>query len=410
MQKISPPTKPFSNYKWRWAVLTPTESLNNPPIFLGVLRVFNDFPNSAPSSQNILDGLAVVQTETKSTVNLVRSQDRNLIRNSGQYWKALALLQEVSGKVIVSPLGKLLASGEITQAEFATIVLKTLELPNRRIEDNTTDWENAGLKIKPLELILDILGNITERYDLNEAYITPFELVRIIIPLAGNKALLTNYSDAIIQYRRALLDISNWPDCAVNSNDKRMAREFLLFLCNYGFCKAVPNGKGNENVKYMLASISKEEIIELRKLKLIENYSEDFVRTIRETQIPANVERKRITREVLERPYQNIFRKNILAAFNSTCIITGVTIENVLEASHIIDVQYNGSDKIENGLCMRSDIHQLFDSRHLKLMPSGDIILSDSAATRNNYKIIPKQITIPNFINKDYLAWRVKYT
>jgi len=410
MTLIKPPVKPFPNYKWRWAVLTPTESLNEPPVFLGVLRVFNHFQNYAPSSKEIMDGLAIVQEETKSKVNLVRTQDRNLIRNSGQYWKALGLLQEAQGKVLVSPFGQLLATGKITQVEFATTVVKTLELPNKRIAEDTADWDAVGLKIKPLELVLDVLGNIAERYGSNEAYISPFELVKIIIPLAGAKALLVNYSDAIIQHRQGLIDISKWPDCAPNSNDKRIAREFLLFLCNYGFCNVVRTGKGNENEKYLLASISKEEVIELHKLKFVQQDLDKVVKTIRETQIPANVERKRVTREVLERPYQNLFRKNILTAFNSTCLITGVSIENVLEASHIIDVQYNGSDKVENGLCLRSDIHQLFDSRHLRLLPNGEIILSEVAAAKNNYSKIPSQIIIPNFINKDHLDWRVKYT
>ena len=138
MPLIKPPRKPFPNYKWRWAVLTPTESLNEPPIFLGVLRVFNKFQNYAPSSKEIMNGLGIVQQETNSSVDLVRTQERNLIRNSGQYWKALGLLDEAHGKVLVSPFGQLLAEGKITQVEFATTVVKTLELPNRKIIDDTS--------------------------------------------------------------------------------------------------------------------------------------------------------------------------------------------------------------------------------------------------------------------------------
>ena len=141
MPLIQPPVKPFPSYKWRWAVLTPTESLNEPPVFLGVLRVFNKFQNYAPSSIEIMSGLAVVQAETNSSVDLVRTQDRNLIRNSGQYWKALGLLEEAHGRVLVSPFGQLLAEGKITQVEFATTVVKTLELPNRKIISDTTEWD-----------------------------------------------------------------------------------------------------------------------------------------------------------------------------------------------------------------------------------------------------------------------------
>lgn len=410
MSIIKPPLKPFSDYKWRWAALTPTESLNSPPVFLGALRVFCKFQNYPPSSKEIMEGLAIVQEETKSNVDLVRNPARNLVRNSGQYWKALGLLQEEHGKVLVSPFGQLLATGKITQVEFATTIVKTLELPNKRIVGDTSEWDKAGLKIKPLQLILDILGAISEIYHSNAAFISPFELVKIIIPLAGAKAPLENYADAIIQNREGKIDLSEWPDCAPDANDKRMAREFLLFLSNYGFCNVLKVGKQNIDENYSLSNISIEEVVALRKLIMFPQELDKIAKTICETQIPASVERKRVTREVLERPNQTIFRKNILTVFNSTCIVTGVRIENVLEAAHIIDVKYNGSDKVENGLCLRSDIHQLFDSKHLRLFSNGRIVLSEVAAAKANYSQLPSNIVIPDFINKDHLDWRVNYT
>jgi len=41
----------------------------------------------------------------------------------------------------------------------------------------------------------------------------------------------------IMQYRRGRLDVSGWPDCAPGKNDTRLAREFLLFLKNFGLCR-----------------------------------------------------------------------------------------------------------------------------------------------------------------------------
>ena len=409
MKLINSPTKPFPNYKWRWATFQPTESLNDPPVLLGALRVFNQFQNYAPNSTEVMDALGVVQKETNTSVDLVRTRERNLIRNSGQYWKALGLLEEAHGKILVSPFGKLLASGEITQIEFATTIIKTFELPNKRIDENATEWDSIGIKIKPLELILDILSDLSVRSSSNEAFISPRELVKIVIPLAGVNSKLEDYANSIIQHRKGLLDISAWPDCAPSSNDKRMAREFLLFLSNYGFCHRIQSFKGNENEKYFLAGISIEEVVELHELNIVQKELEAAVKAIRETQIPAIVERKRVTRELVERPYQNIFRKNILLAFNYKCVVTGVNLENVLEASHIIPVTQRGSDKVENGLCLRSDIHQLYDSGHLRLLPTGDIVLSEIAAAKNNYQALPKKINIPNFVNTDNLYWRVKY-
>lgn len=131
-------------------------------LFLGVLRIFNKFQNFAPSSLEVMQELSVVQKETATHVDLVRTQERNLVRNSGQYWKALGVLEEGHGKIIVSPLGQMLASGEITQVEFATTIIKTLELPNANIE-NTTEWKKVGLTIKPLELIPEILSELSKK-------------------------------------------------------------------------------------------------------------------------------------------------------------------------------------------------------------------------------------------------------
>lgn len=410
MPQINPPIKPFPEYKWRWATYEPTESLNTPPIFLGVLRVFNKFQNFAPGSKEIMDGLAIVAEETKSPVNLVRTQERNLIRNSGQYWKALGLLSEAQGKIQVSEFGQMFATGNLTEIEFAATIVKTLELPNRRIDENTAVWDNANLKIKPLELILNLLTNISTKFGASKAYITPFELVKIVIPLAGAKSPIEDFVDAIIQHRDGRLDVSNWVDCAPKANDKRMVREFLLFLSNYGFCKVIRPTRRNEDEQYFLANISKEEIVALQKLRIIPQQLDKIARKIRETHIPATVERKRVSRNILERTYQSAFRKNILTAFNSTCLITGVNLENVLEAAHIKPVEFNGSDKVENGLCLRTDIHRLFDSKHLRLMPTGEIIFSELASAINNYGKLPNRVDIPNFINKDFLDWRVKYT
>ncbi len=357
-----------------------------------------------------MDGLGVVQQETGTNVNLVRSQERNLVRNSGQYWKALGLLDEAQGKIHVSPFGQLLAEGKITQVEFATTVIKTLELPNKRIQSKTQDWDNIQLKIKPLELILDILADLSKRFGPQHEYITPFELRKIVVPLAGVKAILSDFADAIVQHRNNQINLSAWPDCAPESNDKRMVREFLLFLANYGFLKVDSSLPGNDNERYSLASISREEVVELHKISPAHGDLANVVRTIKQTQIPANVERKRVTREILDRPYQTIFRKNVLAAYKSCCLVTGVTIENVLEASHIIDVKYQGSDLIENGLCLRSDIHQLFDSRHLRILPNGAIQLSELASSMNNYSSLPKSVTIPDFVKLENLEWRNSYT
>ena len=403
------PRKPFANYKWRWAVYTPTESLNTPPIYLGILRVLRENEFNAFSSEGVNSGLQRVQEEMETTVNLVRTQERNIFRNSGQYWKALGLFQEARrGQIILSNFGRRLADGEITQVEFALTVIKTLELPNKNIESNLTEWNDSGVYIKPLELILEIIKNLQISFGIEEGYITPEELIKIIIPLAGDRGEMKEYLNCISLFRQNKLDLSLWPDCAESSNDRRMAREFLLYLSNYGFCN-VTAGVNNFKEKYFLSNISVHEIEELQNFKSEETELDRIERIIRNTQIPANIERKKVVREVLDRPNQNLFRKVILEAYQSTCLVTGVKLDTVLEAAHIKPVKYKGNDEVFNGMCLRADVHTLFDSNHLRIQPNGQILLSEEARKKENYDFLPKDIVIPEFVNKDYLDWRMKY-
>lgn len=403
------PRKRFANYKWRWAVYTPTESLNDPPIFLGILRVLRQNEFKAFSSNDVNDALQIVQDETASQMNLVRSAERNIFRNSGQYWKSLGLLQDIKrGQIVLSSFGKRLADGEITKVEFATTIIKTFELPNKNIETNILEWEQNRVAVKPFEVILKILSRLKNEFGNSYAYISPEELINIVIPLAGDDGTLNEYIEAIILFRNKELDLSDWPNCAPNSNDRRMAREFLLFLSNYGFCNISFKGTSMEE-RYFLSSISAEEVNDLYSIVIEETELERIERIIQSTQIPANIERKRIVREVLDRPNQNKFRRAILQAYKSTCLITGVKIENVLEAAHIKPVKHNGIDHIKNGLCMRADIHTLFDSNHLRIKPTGEIFLSEEARKKENYYSLPNNIVLPEFLDRNQLDWRFKY-
>ena len=162
-------------------------------------------------------------------------------------------------------------------------------------------------------------------------------------------------------------------------------------------------------MKFVLADISVEEINELENTPLHINTPEATVEVIRYTDIPTNIERRRISREFLDRPYQSQFRRNVLVGFQKTCLVTGVSLENVLEAAHIKPVSKSGSDQLSNGLCLRTDIHRLYDSGHLKIFPNGKLLLSDAANMPNNYENLPENIIIPSFVDKENLNWRIKY-
>ncbi|QIM73510.1 HNH endonuclease [Bordetella trematum] len=66
-------------------------------------------------------------------------------------------------------------------------------------------------------------------------------------------------------------------------------------------------------------------------------------------------------RAVFLRRGQAKFRKALLNAYERRCAVTGCTTEDVLEAAHIIAYKGNSTNRCDNGLLLRADIHTLFD-------------------------------------------------
>ena len=82
------------------------------------------------------------------------------------------------------------------------------------------------------------------------------------------------------------------------------------------------------------------------------------------------MERKRVQSFRTSRPNQAAFRKEVLRACQR-CVITNVTMPEILEAAHIKPFKYNGEDTVANGFAMRADIHTLFDAGHLRISVDG---------------------------------------
>ncbi|MBA4188693.1 MAG: hypothetical protein C0467_11900 [Planctomycetaceae bacterium] len=79
--------------------------------------------------------------------------------------------------------------------------------------------------------------------------------------------------------------------------------------------------------------------------------------------------RNRVPSSVVQRSGQGEFRTRLLTAAEGRCMVTGCTVEAVLEAAHIHPYQGPTTDHPANGLLLRADIHKLFDSNLLGIEP-----------------------------------------
>lgn len=406
------PDKPFPDFKWQWACFQCTEGLNDPVLLLGVLSRMRKLEKLGKeikySSEEFAQELADLSKDTQDSIGVDlerRTGDRNLIRNSGQYWRAVGLIPPAdrSGVIRLTKFGRMVADHDISQTEFAAITVQTFKLPNPRVQGpiECRKWQDKGLSIYPLRLILSILCRLHEISD-NQGYITPEELIRIVIPLSGCGTDIQDYVNFITWFRAGQISLAGWPDCCTRANDKRMAKEFLLFLSNYGYLIEC-TGKFNEK-QYRINSVILEEIYAIIREKPKSASLVQSLEEIRSTAVTSEVERKRVQSFYNSRPNQASFRRQVLKACER-CVITNVTMPEVLEAAHIKPFKYKGEDTIANGFAMRTDIHTLFDTGHLRIAVDGRVELSTRA--RMDYgATIPPKIEIPSFINKEFLRWR----
>ncbi|MCY4160387.1 MAG: HNH endonuclease [Flavobacteriaceae bacterium] len=64
---------------------------------------------------------------------------------------------------------------------------------------------------------------------------------------------------------------------------------------------------------------------------------------------------------------QSSFRMSLTNAYDKRCVISGVDVLPVLEAAHIKPYASSGPHFVSNGLLLKSDIHELFDTGYITI-------------------------------------------
>jgi hypothetical protein len=302
--------------------------------------------------------------------------------------------------ISLTDFGRRVADHEISQTEFAAITIQSFNLPNMQIQsaDECRLWLDSGLSIYPLRLLLSILYTLNVR---DQGYVTVEELIRIIIPLSACGAEIEDYANFIEWFRTGQISLDAWPNCTPRANDARIAREYLLFLSYYGYINRQEQTTRVDE-QYFYNNELDSEIISILETP---PQGESLIQAVDSIAgVASDIERKRVEIQRASRPNQARFRRELLDAYGR-CIITNVTMPEVLEAAHIKPFRYNGEDTIANGFPMRMDIHLLFDAGHLRISETGDVELSSRA--RMDYgAIVPPRIYLPDFTSREFLRWR----
>lgn len=414
------PKEPFEGYKWLFATKAPTESLGDPAILLGLINRVSSIADGKTryNSKEFADIMQKMNTDVDTTVDLAnRVGERNLMRNSAQYWKAFGLIpNNIKGIIQLTPFAKSIVSGEINQVDFASAIIVSFKLPNQAsYTDKATfyKWTEHELLIHPFKLILKVIRCLYKT-DSAHGWLTNEELYSVIIPMAGDKQKAELIAKYILKFRVDSSITDDWYNAVPRSNDKRFSGEYLRFLANFGFLerdeqfytgsKAVRN-----TLKFSYIAQIDEQIAELVEGVWSEN-SDEIISMVRSLDINSAVIQSS-TYRANSRPKQQYFRRELLSA-TPVCPFTDFDLPMVLQAAHIKPYAHGGDDEISNGIMLRADIHLLFDSGLLNLKPDAlkkgycDVMLGDDRAVRSNYRGLKTSIKLPDYIDMENVRWR----
>jgi len=102
-----------------------------------------------------------------------------------------------------------------------------------------------------------------------------------------------------------------------------------------------------------------------------------------------------------------------LDAYSKKCAITGCNAIAVLEAAHIIPYKISGTDIVNNGILLRSDLHTLFDLGLIAINSSEWKLLVSSQLEGTEYaELDGKAIALPlssdDYPDEEGLVWHWK--
>jgi putative restriction endonuclease len=112
---------------------------------------------------------------------------------------------------------------------------------------------------------------------------------------------------------------------------------------------------------------------------------------------PSSIEdaRERIWALVKRRQGQPAFRRGLIRAYAGRCAVTGCAVEALLEAAHIHPYRGAETNRVDNGLLLRADIHTLFDLGMIRVTPDLKLEVSGKLAGTDYAKLHGKPLRVP---------------
>lgn len=85
---------------------------------------------------------------------------------------------------------------------------------------------------------------------------------------------------------------------------------------------------------------------------------------------PSRDERIKSIREIIQRQGQQKFRRDLLEAYGAKCALSGCPITPLLDAAHVTPYLGPYTNRLQNGILLRTDLHTLWDLSLLAVEPA----------------------------------------
>ncbi len=100
-------------------------------------------------------------------------------------------------------------------------------------------------------------------------------------------------------------------------------------------------------------------------------------------------------RAVAQRRGQPLFRARLLDAYERRCAVTGCSAVEVLEAAHILPYKGEHTNRVDNGMLLRADLHTLFDCGLLWINGDYEVELTPSLQSTDYGQLEGKKLRLP---------------
>jgi hypothetical protein len=253
MENIVKPIVPFDKFGWRWATTGISSKLNLPVSLFAVLDAIlingNGEFNKTIEFKNIIKKLCDNKYEINDqdlikTLTREENQDvgKNIIENSGNYWRHIGLIDPSGQNATVTELGKSFLKGIVSKDEFIKEIIENYTLPSPVYDTNERQlFLNNSITIYPFRIILEVFESFYQQNINPELiYLSEADLKKIVVPysIEYDRIGASNLVSLILQFRDNPVLFEQWPNCYNHYGDdkgERMINEYLFFLEAFEF-------------------------------------------------------------------------------------------------------------------------------------------------------------------------------